>query len=84
MCDGGVGRERKRMMMRGAGRGESGDVCMNGAKPGAVRSFWGKGGAGVLVGWPINQSIIRPWVGAGGAGRKVLLSILILISNREM
>ena len=30
---------------------------MNGAKPGASACFWVKGGAGVLVGRSVNQSI---------------------------
>lgn len=42
---------------------------MNGAKPGASACFWVKGGAGVLVGRSVNQSIGR-WA-IGGGGRKV-------------
>lgn len=30
---------------------------MNGSKPGASTCFWAKGGAGVLVGRSVNQSI---------------------------
>lgn len=37
---------------------------MNGAKPGASACFWVKGGAGVLVGRSVNQSI------GGGADRR--------------
>lgn len=51
MCDGGVSTQRRRR------RKERGGVCVNGAKPGASACFWVKGGAGVLVGRSVNQSI---------------------------
>lgn len=55
-------------MGRRKGRWGHDGVCMNGAKPGASACFWVKGGAGVLVGPSVNQSINRS---VGGGGRKV-------------
>lgn len=55
---------------------------MNGSKPGASTCFWAKGGAGVLVGRSVNQSIN----GSLGSRRKeeseeriltLLISVLI-------
>lgn len=53
MCDEEVRRERRRRKERR----EHGGVCVNGAKPGASACFWVKGGAGVLVGRSVNQSM---------------------------
>lgn len=50
---------------------------MNGAKPGASACFWVKGGAGVLVGRSVNQSIGR-WA-IGGGGRKVESGLVLLL-----
>lgn len=57
-------------------RREHGGVCVNGAKPGASACFWEKGGAGVLGGRSVSQSINQSgrWaIGGrgGGGGRKV-------------
>lgn len=58
MHDGKVSRQRRRRKgRRKKRRREHGGVCMNGAKPGASACFWGKGGAGVLVGQSINWSL---------------------------
>lgn len=54
---GGVRKRRRRGRGRKGRSREHGGVCMNGAKPGASACFWVKGGAGVLVGRSVNQSI---------------------------
>lgn len=61
---------------------------MNGAKPGASACFWVKGGAGVLVGRSVNQSIGR-WAIVGGrrkveSGLVLLLSFNFDLKQREM
>lgn len=65
------------MRRRRKGRREHGGVCMNGAKPGASACFWVKGGADVLVGRSVNQSIgsLGNWRREGGkwrAGARVI------------
>lgn len=56
MCDGEESREERRWRRKGRKR-EHGGVCVNGAKPGASTCSWVKGGAGVLVGRSVSQSI---------------------------